>query len=53
MTVPFGGLDRSLLSAISVFRWVAWAWMAFVLAASNDELGRPGSAALLTGAALA
>ena len=36
-----------------MLRWVAWAWMAVVLAVSRDDLAHPGLAAVLGGAALA
>ena len=42
-----------MLQGLAVFRWVAWAWMAVVLAVSRDDLARPGLAAVLVGAALA
>ena len=35
-----------------MFRWVAWAWMAVVLAVSRQDLAHPGLAAALVGAAL-
>ena len=47
-------LVRGLLTGIAAFRWLAWAWMAFVLLVSRDELdgGRPWLAVGLVGAAL-
>lgn len=45
-------MERSVLQGLAVFRWVAWAWMAAVLAVSRHDLARPGLAAALVGAAL-
>lgn len=47
-------LVRGLLTGIAAFRWLAWAWMAFVLLVSREELegGRPWLAILLVSAAL-
>lgn len=46
-------VERSVLQGLAVFRWVAWAWMAVVLAVNRNDLARPGLAAALVGAALA
>jgi len=48
-------LVRGLLTGIAAFRWLAWAWMAFVLVVSREDLegGRPWLAVGLVGAALA
>ena len=48
-------LVRSLLTAIAVFRWLAWAWLVVILAVSRDALdgGRPWLAVGLAIAALA
>jgi signal transduction histidine kinase len=50
-------LVRGLLTGIAAFRWLAWAWMAALLVASQPELGddraRPWLAIALVGAALA
>jgi signal transduction histidine kinase len=47
-------LVRGLLTGIAAFRWLAWAWMAFVLLVSRDDLegGRPWLAVALVAAAL-
>jgi signal transduction histidine kinase len=47
-------LVRGLLTGIAAFRWLAWAWMAFVLLVSREDLegGRPWLAILLVSAAL-
>ena len=49
-------LVRSLLTAIAVFRWLAWAWMAVLLVVNRSELSRPDArpvlALVLVGAAL-
>lgn len=45
-------MERSVLQGLAVFRWVAWAWMAVVLAVSRHDLAHPGLAAMLVGAAL-
>lgn len=41
-----------MLQGLAVFRWVAWLWMAAVLAASRREIARPALAVVLVGAAL-
>ena len=50
-------LVRSLLTSITVFRWLAWAWMAVLLVVNRSELrepeARPWLALALVGAALA
>ena len=48
-------LERGLLTGVAAFRWLAWAWMAFVLVVSREDLegGRPWLAVGLVGAALA
>ena len=45
-------MERSVLQGLAVFRWVAWAWMAVVLAVTRDELARPALAVVLAAAAL-
>ena len=49
-------LVRSLLTGITVFRWLAWAWMAVLLVMNRSELreapARPWLALALVGAAL-
>ena len=49
-------LVRSLLTAIAVFRWLAWAWMAVLLVVNRSDLSRPDArpvlALVLVGAAL-
>ena len=49
-------LVRSLLTGIGVFRWLAWVWMAMLLAVNRSELrqpqARPWLALALVGAAL-
>jgi signal transduction histidine kinase len=51
-----GALVRSLLTGITVFRWLAWAWMAVLLVMNRSELreapARPWLALALVGAAL-
>lgn len=46
-------MERSVLLGLAVFRWVAWGWMAVVLAVARAELARPALAVALAGAALA
>jgi signal transduction histidine kinase len=46
-------VDRTLPAGISVFRWLAWAWMATVLFFDRGGLVRPWLAALLVALALA
>ena len=50
-------LVRSLLTSITVFRWLAWAWMAVLLVVNQSALREPGArpwlALALVGAALA
>lgn len=50
-------LVRGLLSAVATFRWLAWTWMAVILAVSGPELNEPQArkwvAYVLAGAALA
>ncbi len=50
-------LVRSLLTSITVFRWLAWAWMAVLLVVNRSELrdpdARPWLALALVGAAFA
>jgi len=46
-------VDRSLLAGISVFRWLAWAWMATVLFFDRQALVRPWLAYGLVVVALA
>jgi signal transduction histidine kinase len=36
-------LVRSLLTGIAVFRWLAWAWMAVLLAVNASELSEPAA----------
>jgi signal transduction histidine kinase len=49
-------LVRSLLTGVAVFRWLAWAWMAVLLAVNRSDLEREGArpwlALVLVGAAL-
>ena len=49
-------LVRSLLTGITVFRWLAWAWMAVLLVVNRSELRQPQArtwlALALVGAAL-
>ena len=50
-------LVRSLLTSITVFRWLAWTWMAVLLLVNRSELSKPEArpwlAVGLVGAALA
>jgi len=46
-------VDRTLPAGISVFRWLAWVWMATVLFFDRDALARPWLAYLLVILALA
>ena len=46
-------MDRTLPAGISVFRWLAWAWMATVLFFDRGSLVRPWLAYLLVALALA
>ena len=50
-------LVRSLLTSITVFRWLAWVWMAVLLVVNRSELSDPRArlwlALVLVGAALA
>ncbi|HEY8545682.1 MAG TPA: ATP-binding protein [Acidimicrobiales bacterium] len=50
-------LVRGLLSAVAVFRWLAWAWMVVILLVSRKELttepARPWVAVVLAAVALA
>lgn len=45
-------MERSVQRGLVVFRWVAWLWMATVLALARAALVRPGLAVGLVGAAL-
>ena len=47
------GLDRPVAQGLAAFRWVAWAWMAGVIAVSPGDLVRPWLAYGLVGLALA
>ncbi len=53
---PEDALVRGLLTGIAAFRWLAWAWMAIVLAVSRGDLevtgSRPWLAVILVAAAL-
>ncbi len=46
-------MDRTLPAGISVFRWLAWVWMATVLVFDRNDLVRPWLAYLLVTGALA
>ncbi len=48
-----GLVERSLLSGVAAFRWVALAWMAVVVVVLRHDLARPWLAVLLTGLAAA
>ncbi|HEX2575362.1 MAG TPA: ATP-binding protein [Aquihabitans sp.] len=44
-------LEWGVARGIATFRWLAWAWAAAVLLVTRDDLGRPGAAVVLLGAA--
>jgi signal transduction histidine kinase len=46
-------VERGILTGLTAFRWVAWAWMATVTALARDRLERPWLAVVLVGAAFA
>jgi signal transduction histidine kinase len=46
-------MERGVLTGLTAFRWVAWAWMATVTTLARDRLERPWLAILLVGLALA
>ncbi len=47
-----GSMQRVVLRGLSALRWVAWGWMAAVVAISYHDLRRPWLAAVLVAAAL-
>ena len=49
--VNIGGVERSVLQGLAVFRWAAWVWIALVIVFSPGELERAWLAYLLVGAA--